>query len=281
VTQENATYGIYLPMQTELGSVLDGITFVPLPWGGAAAQGWLGTSASGEPLLSIAAEWPQIWLRTLEKIPKFQLEYLYLRRYSADLALMTRGTHAFSDIQPGDNPPDATVLTDAGRVGVESTRLAIESRRMIHGLFNELRRRLQETEPAAFAKLAGHAVYIWFQNPDAPGPPILPHKRSDAAALSELVLALAAYVPHPEVLRVADGDPPFEQMPELPVADTTAGATFYAVPLLGGRRPRCSTPSPDSTSRSPTRRSSLPMRRGERSSASSTNTISPESTRCS
>jgi hypothetical protein len=157
---------------------------------------------------------------------------VYLRRFSTDCALAA-GTHAFGDVQPGPDPPDATVMTEAGRLGVESTALAIQSRRMIHGLFTELRRRLQAAEPTAFAKLAGHVVYVWFQNPDAAGPPVLPHKRSDAAALDELVSALAAYKPDPDALRT-DGDVAPERMPELPLGDTTAGAKFYAAPLLGG-----------------------------------------------
>jgi hypothetical protein len=122
-------------------------------------------------------------------------------------------------------------MTDAGRVGVESTALAIQSRRMIHGLFTNLRRRLQAAESTTFAKLAGHVVYVWFQNPDVPGPPMLPHKRSDVSALDELVSALAAYKPNPDALRTAAAA---ERMPELPLADTTAGAKFYAAPLLGG-----------------------------------------------
>ncbi len=231
MSPDTATYVISLPMQTELGTVLDTVTFLPLPWGGTAAQAWLGTNPAGAPLLSIATEWPQIWLRTKEQLTKFEREYVYVRRFSADCALAT-GTHAFGDVQPGPDPPDATVMTDAGRVGVESTALAIQSRRMIHGLFTDLRRRLQAAESTAFAKLAGHVVYVWFQNPDAPGPPMLPHKRSDVSALDELVSALAAYKPNPDALRTSSAAA--ERMPELPLADTTAGAKFYAAPLLGG-----------------------------------------------
>jgi hypothetical protein len=72
-------------------------------------------------MLAIGAEWPMSWLRTIEPLPKFHLELLHLRRFSTDQAVAT-GHDAFSDVQQGNDPPDATVLTDAGRIGVECTR---------------------------------------------------------------------------------------------------------------------------------------------------------------
>ena len=110
-------------------------------------------------MLAISSEWPLSWLRTVEQLPKFDRELLYLRRYSSNRALATRGMHAFGDVRRGDDPPDATVLTDDGRMGIESTSLTIEERRGVHDLFDQLRRGLQSAEPAAFAKLAGHVVY--------------------------------------------------------------------------------------------------------------------------
>jgi hypothetical protein len=233
VEGNSATFLHAFPMRAPLGTTLTGGVVSLLPWGASAFCCYLGTTKEGAPLLALAAEWPLIWVRTTTPFSKFEREWLYIRRYSSDRALATRGSHAFADVQPGGDPPDATALTDSGRIGVESTSLTIQARRGVHDLFVQLRRRLQEAEPAAFAKLAGHVVYVWFQESDAPGPPVEPHKRSDAPALDALVQALADYEPETEQLKRQPGPPP-ATMPELPLSDTPAGARFYAVPLLGG-----------------------------------------------
>jgi hypothetical protein len=218
-------------MRVELGTTFTHISVMPLPWSGAAFSAMIGTNADGEPLISVWTEWPLQWMRSREQASKFELEWLHLRRYSSDRALAT-GTHAWGDIRPGDDPPDATVLTDAGRMGVEATALTIESRRVVHDLFGQLRRGLQQQEPAIFARLAAHVVYVWFRDTQALGPPVLPHRRSDLPALNDLIAALSEYEPAAEELRHDSGPAP-QTMPELPVANTSAGATFYSVPLLG------------------------------------------------
>jgi len=220
-------------MRAPLGATLTAVIVSPLPWSASAVSAYLGTTNEGAPLLAVGAEWPLSWVRTTAPLTKFEREWLYIRRYSSDRALATGAGHAFADVQQGADPPDATVLTDAGRIGVESTSLTIEGRRGVHDLFAKLRRRLQEAEPAAFAKLAGHVVYVWFQDSDVPGPPVKPHKRTDDSALDALVQALAEYQPDAESLTGESGPPP-ERLPDLPVSETPAGARFYALPLLGG-----------------------------------------------
>jgi hypothetical protein len=219
-----------LPTVIPEGMTATGMTVSMLPWFAPSFSGVVGTTIEASaPAVAITFEWPTNWLRTVQPLGKFEREWIYLRRYSGDQALAT-GTHAFADVQPGDDPPDATAQTDAGRMGVESTALTIEDRREVHGLFLQLRRRLQASEPAAFSKLAGHLVYVWFESAEQlePGKP---HKRSDTAALDALVNALAEYEPQTEQLWIPSGQFP-EKAPELPLADTEAGAKLYAVPLV-------------------------------------------------
>jgi hypothetical protein len=220
------------PVRVEIGWNISAVAIAPLPWSGAASFSLVGTDADGEPLLVVGFEWPLSWLRTVQPVEKFHVEWLHLRRFSSDQALAT-GDHAFGDVRPGNDPPDATVLTDAGEIGVEATALTIQSRRWVHNLFLQLRQALQEAEPSAFAKLTGHVVYVWFQESAAPGPPVEPHRRSDAAALNELVLASAEYEPPVDALK-HDGGPPPEELPEIPLAGTGAGARFYGVPIGDG-----------------------------------------------
>jgi hypothetical protein len=184
-------------------------------------------------MLTIGQEWPLGWLRTHKRLSDFERELIHLRRFSTDQAVTSGGMHAFADIQPGANPPDATVLTREGRIGVECTALAIQDRREAHNLFLQLRRRLQTAEPTAFANLAGHMIYVWFRESASPGPPARPHRRSNTRALDQLVQALAEYEPASQALLQADGTVP-ETLPALSLADTSFGATFYALPLLGG-----------------------------------------------
>lgn len=147
--------------------------------------------------------------------------------------MVATGDHAFRDVQRGSDPPDATVLTDAGRIGVECTSLTIADRRGAHDLFLKLRQRIQTTDGAHFAKLAGHVIYVWFRDADLPdGPPILPHRRSDTAALNALMQALAEYTPDDEALQQPAGRAAPETL-TMPLTDTDEGARFYAVPLTG------------------------------------------------
>jgi hypothetical protein len=219
-----------LPTLIPKGMQATAMTVSMSPWLAPAFSGVTGTTTdTASPALAVTFEWPMSWLRTTSPLTKFDREWLFARRYSCDQALAT-GQHAFSDIQPGDDPPDTIAQTAAGRIGVESTALTIQGRREAHGLFMKLRQRLQASEPAAFAKLVGHLVYVWFEDPGVPGI-ALPHKRSDESALEALAAALAEYEPQTQQLWVPSGPLP-QQAPDLPLAGTSAGAKFYAVPFM-------------------------------------------------
>jgi hypothetical protein len=222
----------FFPIRVEVGWNISGMALALLPWSGLASYSLVDTDADGAPLLVVGLEWPLSWLRTVDPLEKFHLEYLHLRRFSADQALAT-GHHAFGDVQPGSDPPDAIAQTVTGVVGVEATALTIQNRRWAHNLFAQLRQALQAAEPSAFAKLRGHLLYVWFQETAEPGPPVEPHGRSDAAALDDLVRAIAEYDSPPDALR-HEGGPAPETLPEIPLAGTGAGAKFYGVPILDG-----------------------------------------------
>jgi len=224
-------YMHFVPFVAEPRTKISGMITSMLPWGAPsfAAMTVTTSGVSPEPALAVAVEWPVSWMRIVEPESKFDIEWLRLQRFSSDHAL-SGGTHAFTHVQPGSDPPDATVQTNTGQLGVESTALTIESRRAVQGLFMQLRRRLREVESAAFVKLRGHLVYVWFQESSQVGLD-KPHKRSDATALDMLVQALADYEPQGQQLWAPGSGPP-KPMPELPLEDTSAGATFYAVPLV-------------------------------------------------
>jgi hypothetical protein len=220
-----------LPIALPIGLTVNAMTFAVSPWGVPAFAGMVGATAANEPTLVVGFETPSSWIRLSEPLDKPTLETILVRRYSLDQRLAT-GTHAFAAVQPGSDPPDVIAQTDSGPLGVESTALAIESRREVHGLFLALRQRLIMTEPVALAKLAGYFVYVWFE---APAPTALdkPHRRSDDAAIQALVEELKTYEPQHQQLWVPEGPLP-PQAPPLPTATTPAGAKFYAVPFAGG-----------------------------------------------
>jgi hypothetical protein len=220
-----------LPIALPIGLTVNAMTFAVSPWGVPAFAGMVGATAANEPTLVVGFETPSSWIRLSEPLDKPTLETILVRRYSLDQRLAT-GTHAFAAVQPGSDPPDVIAQTDSGPLGVESTALAIESRREVHGLFLALRQRLIMTEPVALAKLAGYFVYVWFE---APAPTALdkPHRRSDDAAIQALVEELKTYAPQHQQLWVPEGPLP-PQAPPLPTATTPAGAKFYAVPFAGG-----------------------------------------------
>jgi len=225
-----------LPVYLPEGMTLTHLSFAMLPWLSPSYSGLVGTTAANpsEPIVAVTFEWPITWLRTIQEIPKIEREILYVRRFSADQALAA-GTHAFSNVRPGPHPnqaPDTTATTDQGILGVESTCLTVRDRRGAHGLFQRLRQRVLEQEPATFAKLAGHMIYIWFEEPaGAPGL-ALPFKKNDDDEAMELLQELAAYTPQPGQMWLPSGPPP-EQAPPLPLATTLTGARFYANPLVG------------------------------------------------
>lgn len=173
----------------------------------------------------VAYEWPLKWLPPSGG-DKFEREALFIRRFSLDQGL-TGSKHAFEDVQRGEDPPDATVATNGVRIGVESTALTVGDMRGVQGLFVLLRRRLEDTEPTRFWRLAGRIVYIWFESEASQGKLGRPHKRTDEAALDELVDALANH--QPKTRDQLQAAALAGTMPE-PV-ETPNGARFYAVPV--------------------------------------------------
>jgi hypothetical protein len=206
------------------------------PWLSPSYSGVVGTTAAkpSEPSVAVTYEWPITWLSTPEKIPKAARETLFVRRFSADQALAI-GVHAFSNVRPGPHPnhaPDTIVTTNQGDLGVESTCLTLADRRGAHSLFRRLRQRVLEQDPAAFAKLSGYMIYVWFEQPGGPPGLSLPLKRTDDEAATELLRELAAYTPQPGQMWLQSGALP-EQAPPLPLARTPSGGRFYAIPLVG------------------------------------------------
>jgi hypothetical protein len=72
-------------------------------------------------------------------------------------------------------------------------------------------------------------IHLWFPEPDRLARPF---PRGDEGAVEELVEALRSYEPDIAPLMVAGGEFP-NQMPNLGMVTTSAGATFYAAPLVG------------------------------------------------
>jgi hypothetical protein len=222
-----------LPMYLPEGMTITAMQAAMLPWLAPAYSGCVGVTqgdTTPQPVMTVTFEWPISWLPTTQPMGHYDRERLYLRRYSSDQALAT-GTHAFSNVRPGDDPPDALVDTDAGTLGVESTSLTIESRRGVHALFGDLRQRLLQVDPVRFVKLAGTVVYVWFKSPTDEGLD-RPPRRADDEQVQDLLNGLADYEPRHSQLLVPPGPLP-QQAPHPNLSETPSGAQFYAVPLQG------------------------------------------------
>lgn len=207
-----------LPVILQAGMSVTHVSTSLLPWSSPGYGAVLG-QWQGEAALVVMYEWPVSWVAAVQDLPKYDREWLCLRRFSADQAL-AGGGHAFGEIRPGGDPPDCSVVTDDGLLGVESTALAVEDRRGAYALFRNLRRQIMMQDPRLFAKLARQMVYIWFG--DEAGTRIeRPFRKSDDG-----------YAPEPQRMWHPGGPAP-AQLPELPIADTAGHAKFYAVPFAG------------------------------------------------
>lgn len=220
-----------LPLHLAQGMVCSAIQASMLPWNSPshlAIIGEVGESDGASPVLVIGYEWPSTWLRTLEPLSSFDLEWFHVQRYRTDY-VAGRGMHPFWNVQRGDNPPDVVVETPDGRLGLECTRFAIESRQKAHGLFRLVRQRIGKVNPEHFAALGGQMVYMWFNDDEKSlGRPF---GRSENEAAEILVDALATYRPNPEQLWVEGGGLP-DPAPELPLIRTDQGVAFYCVPMV-------------------------------------------------
>lgn len=218
-----------LPTYLPAGMTCTAMSVAMLPWLSPAYGGIVGTTVAGVPAVAVTFEWPVNWMRTTTPLSKFDREWLQLRRFSADQALAV-GTHAFASVEPGNDPPDAVAKTDGGPIGVEATSLTLEDRRAVHGLFIDLRTRLLMQDPAMFAKLRGHIIYIWFTDPNG-NELSRPHRRSDEGAMEALIAELASYEPQGHQMWVPSGPLP-NVAPAPPLTTTKAGAKFYAIPIV-------------------------------------------------
>lgn len=220
-----------MPVQVDQNMLPEATLARVLPWqapGLVALQGRANGGLGGH-LLAICYEWPISWLRTADVIEQFDLEWLCLQRYRTD-HLLANGTLPYVDVAKGGDPPDAVVTTASGLVGVECTGLTIGARRGAHALFRHIRRTIAQQPPAAFAALAGHIVYMWFNETDS----VLtrPYRQNDDAVAKELVGALATYRPQPENLWRPEASGIPQQAPGLKMHKTSAGASFYCTPIV-------------------------------------------------
>jgi hypothetical protein len=78
--QPPSGYMVSLPVVAPEGMTITAIQTAMLPWQAPRALATLGHTTEGnDPALSIAMEWPIIWLRTLQPLPKFDHETLLSR----------------------------------------------------------------------------------------------------------------------------------------------------------------------------------------------------------
>jgi hypothetical protein len=221
-----------LPIYLKAGFTAESVTGPVLPWGTPSIMSIEGYDADGRtrPLVYIGYEWPAQWVRPPEPIDQQNLEWLHVQRFRSDHVLATR-QHPFVDVRPGDDPPDVVVTDlDGSMLGLECTRFTIESRLEAHGLFQAVRRRLGQANPAQFTALAGQVVYLWFNEDDSAL--AKPHRTTDEEAAAELVLALADYRPEPYRMWIDTSAPMPDPAPQLPLHMTDAGAAFYSVPMI-------------------------------------------------
>src|SRR5206468_3152402 len=150
----------------------------------------------------IAYEWPVSWVRVLDPMTDAILESFHVHGYRTQ-HLRALGEQPFYKVREGGNPPDVLVDTADGTLGLECTRLTIESRQFANALFRALRQHIAAVPPEDFAALTGHLIYIWFNDEGS----LLtgPHPRSDAAAIEALVRALVEYRPSGQDLWVPEG----------------------------------------------------------------------------
>lgn len=221
-----------VPLLLSEAMTAEGMSFSLLPWQAPAYLAAYGETNgdAGCPALCIAYEWPSPWLRTQQGLSQFELELVHLRRFSVDQAL-AKGVHAFGNIREGPNPPDTLIDTDRGTIGVECTSMTIPALREAHGLFAQMRRAVAQSEPAYFANLRGHVVYVWF-GADGAEEIALPFPRSDQGSLDQLIVELGKFEPSRDSQWLAQG----EGLPEKLSVEhfgSAPGAKFNAVPCVG------------------------------------------------
>lgn len=222
-----------LPIAIPESLTLDAASFAGAftPWGVPSALGLVGRAATDDSArLLIGYEWPVLHGFGVAPVDKPWLERLHLNRYQTH-ELAAAGSLPYTEVDHGADPPDFRATCSGEAVGIDCTQLALQERRVAHALFRRLREAVVREPRDRFAHLVGLVVYVWF----GVAPRTLPFRSSDRAAVVGLVDALAAYRPDRSRLVVEDvsqGLP--DELPALDLQTTTAGATFHAVPLVGG-----------------------------------------------
>jgi hypothetical protein len=226
-------YFIAMPISVpDAPSMVEEMIMSPSPWGVPLVVGMAGQSGTpSEPTRWLALEQAIPWIRPDAPLNKAALEWAHVQRFAADCRGAT-GNEVFAAIEPNPNdPPDFFATLPGGeRIGLELAAFAIEKRRSAEALFRNLRDKLVLQHRHRTGHLTGCTVIVWYgkdQNPNT-----RPHRKTDDAAVEELIEALVAYRPDVAALRmqVSAGMP--LQMPPLGTETISADATFYAVPFL-------------------------------------------------
>lgn len=194
--------------------------WAPPPFSGIDAV----RQATGEAVLVVVSETPLHLCPWLSPVGKEELEQLHLERFATDWAL-ARGERPYQGLARGGDPPDFTAQAPSGARQIDCVQFALESRRVVHGLFAGVRAALSAADPNLFAHLRGLLVHVWART--ARGDLELPLR---APMRREFIEALAAYRWQPEMGAVVGAALP-PQMPPLGVESTAAGWQFYGTPL--------------------------------------------------
>jgi hypothetical protein len=212
------------------GWTIEGITVVPAPWGSPAVLGCYGCSPAGELALILVHEVPIGWVRPEAALPKDQIEWFHLHRFSVDARCAT-GREMFDAWTRGAEPPDFVVTAGGASSTWELTSFTIERRRAAHALFRRVRAAVATQQRHRVGHLTGFQINMWFGRASDGGG--LPFQKTDHTAVNELVEFLVQYQPDPLRFSVPSGPPP-KQLENMGPVVAPNDVRFFCVPLLGG-----------------------------------------------
>jgi hypothetical protein len=130
----------------------------------------------------------------------------------------------------GSEPPDFVVHTRGTTSGWELTSFTVAQRRAANSLFGRVRGAVALQQRHRIGHLSGYQVNTWFGTSSEPAG--LPYRRTDDAAVDELVEFLVSYTPDPSQFVVPGGPPPEQLVNASPVTAPNE-VRFFCVPLLG------------------------------------------------
>ncbi|WP_428953076.1 hypothetical protein [Streptomyces sp. cg35] len=232
-SQPEQSHMILLPIRLHENRTVEGLDFVPSPWGAPLAAALRGKGDDGQPWLAIANETPVSWLRVGTPIPKAELEILHLQRLATDHRSSTGGElyDAIDPVVPGEDPPDIYAHVAGSKIGWELTAFSNSSRRYAQALFFEVSRRLALQQRHRIGHLTGYHISMWFGASDDPAG--LPFKVNKQSSYDRLIDALVAHHPDPNQFLVKGSGPPMQLTNADPVR-TPDDVNFMSIPLLGG-----------------------------------------------